>query len=156
MSSETISATIDRQTRPATGVLSEAVSNIDPRKTKIVCTVGPACSTGEQIRALIEAGTNVFRLNFSHSDHAWHTRALATVRAAADELQVPGAVMQDLCGPKIRLSRVVEENYTVAPGDRIRVTTEHHLAAAGPAISWAVSTARRMPPSDSHHVISTP
>jgi pyruvate kinase len=82
----------------------------------------------------------VFRLNSSHSDHAWHTEALINIRAEADALQVPVAVMQDLCGPKIRLSRVVEENYTVAPGDRMRVTTEKHLAAGGPTIAFDVAS----------------
>ncbi|MCH8046281.1 MAG: pyruvate kinase [Planctomycetes bacterium] len=133
-------ATTDVEPQPTTGGLSEAVSNIDRRKTKIVCTVGPACSTPEQIRALIEAGANVFRLNFSHADHPWHTAAITTIRAAADKLQVPVAVMQDLCGPKIRLSRVVEENYTVTAGDLIRVTTERHLAADGPAISFDIAS----------------
>ena len=133
-------ATTNVEPQPTTGGLSEAVSNIDRRKTKIVCTVGPACSTPEQIRALIEAGANVFRLNFLHADHPWHTAAITTIRAAADKLQVPVAVMQDLCGPKIRLSRVVEENYHVAVGDLIRVTTERHLAADGPAISFDIAS----------------
>ena len=140
MITATPATTIDVQTGPSGDSPGEAASKIDRRKTKIVCTVGPACSTREQIRALIEAGTNVFRLNFSHSDHPWHSAAIATIRAEADALQVPVAVMQDLCGPKIRLSRVVEENYTVASGDRIRVTTERHLAADGPAISFDVAS----------------
>ena len=97
------------------------------RRTKIVCTVGPACQEAHQIRRLLDAGANVFRLNFSHADHAWATRAIETIRAQAAALGVAVAVMQDLCGPKIRLSRVAHEPYCVEEGDTIRVTTERHL-----------------------------
>ncbi len=76
------------------------------RHTKIVATVGPACASAEKLRGLIQAGVNVFRLNFSHSEHAWHTRMLELIRSVAQEQGVPIAVLQDLCGPKIRLSRV--------------------------------------------------
>ena len=104
----------------------EAVRGAE-RRTKIVCTVGPACQEAHQIRRLLGAGANVFRLNFSHADHAWATGAIETVRTQAAEMGVPVAVMQDLCGPKIRLSRVAQEHYCVEEGDTIRVTTERHL-----------------------------
>ena len=94
------------------------------RNTKIVCTVGPASGSAEAIRGLIAAGANVFRLNFSHSDHDWHTRALRTLRKVSDELGRSTAVMQDLCGPKIRLSHVPCENYHLESGQLVRVTTE--------------------------------
>ena len=73
---------------------------------------------------MLAAGTNVFRLNFSHSDHDWHTRALRTIREVSDELGRSTAVMQDLCGPKIRLSYVPHENYHLEPGQLVRMTTE--------------------------------
>ncbi|MDZ4780758.1 MAG: pyruvate kinase [Planctomycetia bacterium] len=101
------------------------------RHTKIVATVGPACASPEKIRGLILAGVNVFRLNFSHSEHAWHERMLNTIRAVAMELRSPIAVLQDLCGPKIRLSRVPHENYTVREGDIVRITTEDRLVKQG-------------------------
>src|SRR5689334_21573925 len=94
------------------------------RHTKIVATVGPACASVEKLSALMRAGVNVFRLNFSHSEHAWHERMLTMIRAAALELRLPIAVLQDLCGPKIRLSRVPHENYTVREGELVRITTE--------------------------------
>lgn len=97
------------------------------RKTKLVCTLGPASCEPEQIRQLIQAGANVFRLNFSHADHSWHCRVLADIRRVADELGACVAVMQDLCGPKIRLSQVLQEDYHVGEGDLIRITTDHHL-----------------------------
>jgi pyruvate kinase len=101
------------------------------RHTKIVATVGPACASVEKLRALMLAGVNVFRLNFSHSEHAWHERMLVMIRATAAELKLPIAVLQDLCGPKIRLSRVPHENYTVAEGDVVRITTEDRLRSHG-------------------------
>jgi pyruvate kinase len=100
------------------------------RNTKIVCTVGPACATPEKLRALIAAGANVLRLNFSHSDHAWHSRALETIREAAREAGRSVGIMQDLCGPKIRLTRVQDGPLHVAVGDVVRITTEHHAATA--------------------------
>ena len=93
------------------------------RKTKIVCTIGPASDTPEMIERLMLAGANVFRLNFSHSDHAWHSKALGMVRAAAEKLKRPVAVIQDLCGPKIRVSHLACEGHIAAEGDLLRVTT---------------------------------
>ncbi|MEA1952733.1 MAG: pyruvate kinase [Planctomycetota bacterium] len=117
------------QTPPATAAVvarRETARGVE-RKTKIVCTVGPACQEADQIRQMLEAGTNVFRLNFSHADHDWATRTIETIREQAEFMRVPVAVMQDLCGPKIRLSKVAHENYRVEEGDTIRVTTQHHL-----------------------------
>lgn len=118
-------AILDRMTA-VTARCSETVSGAE-RSTKIVCTVGPACQEPDQIRRLLCAGADVFRLNFSHANHAWATGAIQTIRAQAAALGVPVAVMQDLCGPKIRLSRVAHEQYCVEEGDTIRVTTEQHL-----------------------------
>ncbi len=101
------------------------------RHTKIVATVGPACASKEKLRSLMQTGVNVFRLNFSHSEHAWHERMLGMIRETSAELQLPIAVLQDLCGPKIRLSRVPHENYTVAEGDIVRITTEDRLRLHG-------------------------
>ena len=97
------------------------------RRTKIVCTVGPACQESHQIRGLLGAGANVFRLNFSHADHPWASRTIKMIREQAADMGVPVAVMQDLCGPKIRLTRVAHEGYCVSEGDTIRITTEKHL-----------------------------
>jgi pyruvate kinase len=72
------------------------------RRTKIVCTLGPATDSEEQIEALLRAGMNVARLNFSHGTHEEHAATLARVRAVAGKLDLPVAVLQDLQGPKIR------------------------------------------------------
>src|SRR3954466_12314421 len=74
-----------------------------PRRTKIVATLGPATSAPERIEALLRAGVDVVRLNFSHGDHAEHAALHARVRATADALGRPVAIMQDLQGPKIRI-----------------------------------------------------
>ena len=72
------------------------------RYTKIVCTIGPACNTDEKITALIEAGMNVARLNFSHGTHDDHAANVARIRRVANRLNRPVAILQDLQGPKIR------------------------------------------------------
>src|SRR3989442_5550489 len=72
-------------------------------RAKIVCTLGPASSSPRMIRALIDAGMDVARLNFSHGAHAEHRARIEAVRAAAGEASRVVAVLADLQGPKIRL-----------------------------------------------------
>ena len=73
------------------------------RRTKIVCTIGPACDGVEELEQLIRSGMDVARLNFSHGSHADHARRLEALRTAATRCRKPVAALQDLCGPKIRL-----------------------------------------------------
>src|ERR1700761_4894904 len=75
------------------------------RRAKIVCTIGPACDDQVSMEQLIRAGMDVARLNFSHGSHEDHAKAIATVRAAADACDKPVAILQDLCGPKIRAGK---------------------------------------------------
>jgi len=93
------------------------------RKTKIVATLGPASNSREVIAALIEAGMNVARLNFSHGSHEDHTRVLEVVRAEAKKASVHVAVFQDLCGPKVRISPVADG--TVELTEDARITLKH-------------------------------
>src|SRR4051812_26454502 len=72
------------------------------RRTKLICTLGPACDSVEGLKALIDAGMDVARFNFSHGTHAEHGERLARLRQASAEMKKPVAVLQDLCGPKIR------------------------------------------------------
>ncbi|HEX6058073.1 MAG TPA: pyruvate kinase [Gemmatimonadaceae bacterium] len=72
-------------------------------RTKIVCTLGPASSTRDQLRGLVQAGLNVARLNFSHGTHAQHAELVARVREVAEELGCPVAILGDLQGPRIRI-----------------------------------------------------
>ncbi len=73
------------------------------RRAKIVCTIGPASSSAEQIDALIASGMDVARLNFSHGTHADHRDVIERIRAASEERRKAIAILGDLCGPKIRL-----------------------------------------------------
>jgi pyruvate kinase len=89
------------------------------RRTKIVCTIGPASSSDRVLKGLIEAGMNVARLNFSHGDHAFHLRVIQKIRQIARRLGQPIAILQDLPGPKIRVGTVA--------GDRVRLQTRHTI-----------------------------
>jgi pyruvate kinase len=93
------------------------------RQTKIVCTIGPATSAEADLQALIEAGMNVARLNFAHGDHTQHGVILARIRALAERLDVPIAVLQDLAGPKVRIGTVTDGSITLQAGDRLVLTT---------------------------------
>lgn len=72
------------------------------RRAKLICTLGPACDSVEGMKALIDAGMDVARFNFSHGTHEEHGQRLARLRQASEEMKKPIAVLQDLCGPKIR------------------------------------------------------
>lgn len=75
------------------------------RRSKLICTLGPACDTVEGLKELIEAGMDVARFNFSHGTHEEHGARLAKLRQASAEMKKPIAVLQDLCGPKIRTGK---------------------------------------------------
>ncbi|KGF06392.1 pyruvate kinase [Arcanobacterium sp. S3PF19] len=94
------------------------------RRAKIVCTLGPATGSKEKIVELIKAGMNVARINASHGTHAEHEERIDWVREAADELDVPVAVLVDLQGPKIRLGTFADGPITLEPGDIFTITTE--------------------------------
>jgi pyruvate kinase len=72
------------------------------RRTKIVCTIGPASNSEDKIAALVAAGMNVARLNFSHGTHADHAAVIANIRRVSRKLTKPVSILQDLQGPKIR------------------------------------------------------
>ena len=78
------------------------------RRTKIVCTLGPALDDEETLAALVSAGLDVARLNFSHGTYPEHQARFDAVRRAADKIGRPVAVLQDLCGPKIRVGNVAD------------------------------------------------
>jgi pyruvate kinase len=79
------------------------------RRTKIVCTIGPASSSDKILQGLIRAGMNVARLNFSHGDHAFHRRLIRKIRHFERRLDRQVAILQDLPGPKIRIGAVTGE-----------------------------------------------
>jgi pyruvate kinase len=94
------------------------------RRAKIICTLGPATSTPEKIRALVDAGMDVARLNLSHGTREEHAEVYRYVRQASDASQHAVAVLVDLQGPKIRLGEFEDGGVTLAPGDRFTITTE--------------------------------
>lgn len=94
------------------------------RRTKIVCTLGPASSSKEVIKDMVRAGMDVARLNFSHGSHEEHRERLRFVREAADELGKVVPVMQDLQGPKIRIGLVREGAILVHKGQLLILTSE--------------------------------
>src|SRR3712207_2992174 len=94
------------------------------RRAKIVCTLGPATSSAEQVTALVESGMDVARLNFSHGSHEDHASAYALVREASDRVGHAVAILADLQGPKIRLGTFADGPVTWATGSQICVTVE--------------------------------
>jgi len=94
------------------------------RRGKIVCTLGPATSTDEIVRALVEAGMDVARLNFSHGDYSDHEAAYKRVRAASDVTGHAVGILADLQGPKIRLGRFKDGPTYWTTGETVRVTVE--------------------------------
>jgi len=103
------------------------------RKVKIVCTLGPASRSPERIEALIRAGMDVARLNFSHGDHSFHADLVKTIRETSRKLGTPVGIMQDLQGPKIRLGKLPPEGIELVPGERYLLHPEgekpKHLVA---------------------------
>lgn len=91
------------------------------RRARIVATVGPASREAPVIKRLIEAGVNVFRLNFSHGTHAEHMQVVEAIRAASKELDAYVAIMQDLCGPKIRISKIAAGSVSLKDGGTIKL-----------------------------------
>jgi pyruvate kinase len=100
------------------------------RRAKIVCTLGPATSSPEQITALVEAGMDVARLNFSHGAHADHATAYRRVREASDDTGHAVAILADLQGPKIRLGTFADGPVMWETGSQVCVTVEDVVGTA--------------------------
>ena len=94
------------------------------KKTKIVCTLGPASSDEQVMRQMLEAGMNVARLNFSHGSHEEHREKIETFRKVRDELDIPAAVMLDTKGPEIRLRDFVNGSEMLEDGATFVLTSE--------------------------------
>ena len=94
------------------------------RRAKIVCTLGPATSSESQVRALVDAGMDVARLNLSHGAYADHEKVYQHIRKASDESKRAIGVLVDLQGPKIRLGRLASGPVVLRTGDEFTITTE--------------------------------
>ena len=93
------------------------------KKTKIVATLGPASDNEETMEAMVKAGVNVFRLNFSHGTHEYHKSNIDKIRNVEKKLNKRIGILQDICGPKIRVGKLSEPFYLKA-GDELSIYAE--------------------------------
>lgn len=102
------------------------------RYTKIIATLGPSSSEPAQLAALIDAGVDIFRLNFSHGTHEEHATRIGLVRAAASHARRSVAILQDLSGPKIRTGRLPDGRaLPIAPGEHLDIRIGDGMGAPG-------------------------
>lgn len=94
------------------------------RKTKIVCTIGPASGTEEKIIGLCKAGMNVARLNFSHNTHEDHKERIELIKKVRSDLNMPIAIMLDTKGPEYRIKTFKDNKILLNDGDKFTFTTE--------------------------------
>lgn len=90
------------------------------RKTKIICTLGPASSDEKTIAEMVKAGMNVARLNFSHGTHEYHKEIIERIKKVRNELKAPLAIMLDTKGPEIRVKQFRNGSETLETGCEIR------------------------------------
>ena len=121
------------------------------RKTRIIATLGPSSATPDGVPALIAAGVDIFRLNFSHGSHEQHAASVALVREAAAAAARQVAILQDLSGPKIRTGRLAGGKPIPLPaGSRLRITTgdeeggEGHVYTTFAGLAHSVSPGMRL------------
>src|SRR5665213_3003857 len=89
------------------------------RRTKIVATIGPASRDPDTLARMVQAGLDVARLNFSHGSRDLHAENVALVRAAAETVGRPVAILQDLPGPKLRIGALHDDRVELKPGERL-------------------------------------
>jgi pyruvate kinase len=104
--------------------------SLPPNRTKIVATIGPASRSPEVLRRLIEVGVNVFRLNFSHGTHEEHSAVLADIRRLSREMRRHVAILQDLCGPKVRLGPIPGDVVECSLGEEFTLVAERSSSSA--------------------------
>ena len=96
------------------------------KRTKIVATIGPSSYDPDVLRAMLHAGMNVARINFSHGEHAIHADAIQMIRQIAEAERTVVAILGDLQGPKIRLGKF--DSFAIAPGDVLTLTSREHFS----------------------------
>jgi pyruvate kinase len=99
-------------------------------KTKIVCTIGPACSSGSVLKEMMRSGMNVARLNLSHGNIEDHRKNIRRIRSLASQLGRVVTILIDLPGPKIRVGTLENEPVVLKKDDHVTLTTEHILGTA--------------------------
>ena len=116
------------------------MTQAEPRRAKIVCTLGPASDTPEIIGQLIESGMNAARLNFSHGTHPDHRRLYRQVRAEASRRGIAVAILADLQGPKIRVGTIPDPGFSLEEGHTLIIHTNAGAVATHSAGASEVST----------------
>ncbi|MBI3817647.1 MAG: pyruvate kinase [Planctomycetes bacterium] len=102
------------------------------KRTKIVATVGPSSWNPSKLKALMLAGADVFRINFSHGERARHAETMATIRAVEENLGRPVAILADLQGPRVRLGRLPGPGIVLKRGDNIQLFAGSDYKTGGP------------------------
>ena len=118
------------------------------RRTKIVATQGPATSTPEVLDAMIAAGVDVFRLNFSHGSHESHAESMRAIKEAIARSGRHVAVMGDLCGPKIRVGHFEKGSIELVEGSRVTITVRKVMGHDGLIPSEYEELAKDVKPGD--------
>jgi pyruvate kinase len=118
------------------------------RRAKIVCTLGPATASPERVRALVDAGMDVARLNFSHGTRDDHERVYQRVREAAEATGAAVGILADLQGPKIRLGRFAEGPVRWRTGDTVTITSDNVPGTAERVSSTYPRLAQEVTPGD--------
>lgn len=95
-----------------------------PKRTKVICTIGPSVDTIEMMLKLIEAGMDVARINFSHGTHEQHEQTILKLKEARSRLKVPMAIMMDTKGPEIRIGKIKDGQMVITPGNRCLLVKE--------------------------------
>lgn len=108
----------------------EGTKNMNMRKTKIICTIGPASESFEKLCELIESGMNVARLNFSHGSHEEHAARIVNIRKASEKLGKTVAILLDTKGPEIRTNDFEGGKAELVTGNEVTITTEEVLGTA--------------------------
>lgn len=103
---------------------AKGYQNNTMRKTKIICTIGPACSDEETLTAMMKSGMNVARLNFSHGTHEDHLEHINRIKKIREELDLPIAIMLDTKGPEYRIKSFENGKIELKAGDTFTFTTE--------------------------------
>jgi len=99
-------------------------------RTKIIATIGPSSDSEEALSAMLDAGVDVFRQNFSHGTLEQHARTFDRIRSVARRHGRQAPVMADLCGPKIRVDPIEDDGFEIAPGDRLDIVGGHVVGNA--------------------------
>ncbi len=99
------------------------------KRTKIICTIGPASESLRKIKDLAEAGMDVARLNFSHGTHEHHQKLIGNIRKVSQSIKKPIGIIQDLQGPRIRLGSLPQDGIPIKRGDTVVIVCEKNLRA---------------------------